>query len=125
MLSCNCSWLDTQVWQLFFLLNENENVLSANMLWFSQYSLVTNNNKSKVPGQSGSRQWTGKSPGHWSDLWPVESHSITFLIWVVYDVLPSPANFFTWGKVETPNCSLCSVRGNIGAHPELLLKSSR
>ena len=47
----------------------------------------------------------------WTDLWQAEPHRITFLIRAVYDVLPSPANLFTWGKVETPNCPLCSAKG--------------
>lgn len=49
----------------------------------------------------------------WTDLWKAEPHRITFLIRAVYDVLPSPANLFTWGKVETPNCPLCSARGTL------------
>lgn len=43
----------------------------------------------------------------------MEPHRFTFLIRAVYDVLSSPANLFTWGKVETPNCSLCSDRGTL------------
>ena len=42
----------------------------------------------------------------WMDVWQTESHCITFLIRAVYDVLPNPANLFTWGKVETLNCPL-------------------
>lgn len=49
----------------------------------------------------------------WTDLWQTEPHRISFLIRAVYDVLPSPANLFTWGKVETPNCQLCSARGTL------------
>ena len=49
----------------------------------------------------------------WTDLWQSEPHRISFLVRAVYDVLPSPANLFTWGKVETPNCQLCSGKGTL------------
>ncbi|XP_041848076.1 uncharacterized protein LOC121644290 [Melanotaenia boesemani] len=31
----------------------------------------------------------------------------------VYNVLPSPSKRFTWGKVETPTCTLCQKRGTL------------
>lgn len=49
----------------------------------------------------------------WTDLWQADPHRISFLIRAVYDVLPSPANFFTWGKAETLSCQLCSGRGTL------------
>ena len=36
-----------------------------------------------------------------------------FLIQAVYDTLPSPVNLHTWGKAETPQCSLCEKRGSL------------
>ncbi|XP_061772124.1 uncharacterized protein LOC133562186 [Nerophis ophidion] len=49
----------------------------------------------------------------WTELWKAEPHRIKFLIQAVYDVLPSPSNLFTWGKVETPGCPLCQRRGTL------------
>ncbi|XP_061878077.1 uncharacterized protein LOC133630482 [Entelurus aequoreus] len=49
----------------------------------------------------------------WTELWKAEPHRIKFLIQAVYDVLPSPSNLFTWGKVETPACPLCQRRGTL------------
>ncbi len=46
----------------------------------------------------------------WSKLWRAEPYRIKFLIWSVYDVLPSPTNLFCWGKVEMPACLLCQGR---------------
>lgn len=31
----------------------------------------------------------------------------------VYDVLPSPSILFSWGRVETPACPLCSKTGTL------------
>ncbi|XP_061733213.1 uncharacterized protein LOC133536595 [Nerophis ophidion] len=49
----------------------------------------------------------------WTELWKAEPHRIKFLIQAVYNVLPSPSNLFTWGKVETPGCPLCQRRGTL------------
>ncbi|KAL3991499.1 leucine-rich repeat-containing protein 16 [Sarotherodon galilaeus] len=49
----------------------------------------------------------------WNELWKAEPQRIKFLIRAVYDVLPSPSNLFTWGKVETPGCLLCQKRGTL------------
>ncbi|KAL3970378.1 polycystin 1L2 [Sarotherodon galilaeus] len=49
----------------------------------------------------------------WNELWKAEPQRIKFLIQAVYDVLPSPSNLFTWGKVETPGCLLCQKRGTL------------
>ena len=49
----------------------------------------------------------------WADMWRAEPHRIKFLIQAVYDVLPSPSNLHTWGKVETPACALCQRRGTL------------
>jgi len=43
----------------------------------------------------------------WGELWKSEPRRITFLIQPVYDVLPSPSNFFCWGKEESPAFPLC------------------
>jgi len=49
----------------------------------------------------------------WAELWKSEPHRIQFLIQAVYDVLPSPSNLFSWGKVESPACCLCLKRGTL------------
>ncbi|XP_056097411.1 uncharacterized protein LOC130076370 [Rhinichthys klamathensis goyatoka] len=49
----------------------------------------------------------------WTELWKAEPYRIKFLIQAVYDVLPSPSNLFSWGKVETPACPLCQRRGTL------------
>ncbi len=47
----------------------------------------------------------------WKDIWKWNPQRIKFLIQGVYDVLPSPSNLCTWGKIETPACPLCSKVG--------------
>lgn len=49
----------------------------------------------------------------WQDIWKWSPQRIKFLIQGVYDILPSPANLFVWGKVETPACPLCSKTGTL------------
>ncbi|CAJ1075238.1 LOW QUALITY PROTEIN: uncharacterized protein LOC109089580 [Xyrichtys novacula] len=49
----------------------------------------------------------------WAELWKAEPHHFKFLVQSVYDVLPSPANLFTWGLVEAPACQLCQRRGSL------------
>ncbi|KAI4881117.1 hypothetical protein NFI96_003824 [Prochilodus magdalenae] len=49
----------------------------------------------------------------WAELWKVEPHHFKFLVQSVYDVLPSPANLFTWGLVDSPACQLCQKRGTL------------
>lgn len=49
----------------------------------------------------------------WNELWKAEPQWIKFLIRAVCNVLPSPSNLFTWGKVETPGCLLCQKRGTL------------
>lgn len=61
----------------------------------------------------------------WADLWQSETHRISFLVRAVYDVLPSPANLFTWGKVETPKRPSVFRKGHPGTHSELLPKSAQ
>lgn len=61
----------------------------------------------------------------WTELWQSEPHRITFLIWAVYDVLPSPANLCMWGKADTPTCQLCPARGTLETHSEFLPNSAR
>ena len=38
----------------------------------------------------------------WTELWKAEPHQFKFLVKSVYDVLPSPANLFTWGLTDSP-----------------------
>lgn len=47
----------------------------------------------------------------WVEFWKAEP--LKFLIQSVYDVLPSPANLYCWGMVETPACPLCQRRGSL------------
>lgn len=49
----------------------------------------------------------------WSDLWKAEPHHFNFMVRSVYDVLPSPANLFTWGLTDSPVCQLCQKRGSL------------
>ena len=49
----------------------------------------------------------------WTDLWKLAPHRIKFLVQAVYDVLPTPTNLMTWGKAESPNCTLCGKPGNL------------
>ena len=48
----------------------------------------------------------------WTDLWKLAPHRIKFLVQAVY-VLPTPTNLMTWGKAESPNCTLCGKPGNL------------
>lgn len=36
-----------------------------------------------------------------------------FFVQLVYHVLPSPANLFIWGLVDSPACQLCQVRSSL------------
>ncbi|KAI2661122.1 Spore protein YkvP [Labeo rohita] len=49
----------------------------------------------------------------WKDIWTWNPQRIRFLIQGVYDILPSPSNLYTWGRVETPACPLCSKPGTL------------
>jgi hypothetical protein len=49
----------------------------------------------------------------WTELWNVAPQRIKFLVQAVYDVLPTPTNLMTWGKIENSNCSLCGKPGNL------------
>ena len=42
----------------------------------------------------------------WSEFWKTNFSRTKFLVKMVYDLLPSPANLHVWGKTETPNCPL-------------------
>lgn len=46
-------------------------------------------------------------------LWKAEPYHFKFLVQSVYNVIPSPANLFTWGLVESPACQLCQKRGSL------------
>ncbi len=49
----------------------------------------------------------------WKDIWKWNPQRIKFLTQGVYDVLPSPSNLCSWGKVETPVCLLSSKAGTL------------
>ena len=49
----------------------------------------------------------------WSEIWHANASRLKFLVQSVYDVLPSPANLFTWGKSEIPSCPLCARKGTL------------
>ncbi|XP_075893028.1 uncharacterized protein LOC142895694, partial [Nelusetta ayraudi] len=49
----------------------------------------------------------------WSNIMHADFHRVRFLVQVVYDALPSPANPHVWGKSETPSCLFCSGRGSL------------
>ncbi len=49
----------------------------------------------------------------WMDIWKWNPQRIKFLIQGVYDVLPSPSNLCTCGKLETPACPLCYKVGTL------------
>ncbi|RXN04375.1 reverse transcriptase [Labeo rohita] len=54
----------------------------------------------------------------WKDIWTWNPQRIRFLIQGVYDILPSPSNLYTWGRVETPACPQCST-----LRPDIILVS--
>ncbi|XP_039504261.1 uncharacterized protein LOC120460516 [Pimephales promelas] len=73
---------------------------------------------SRVVGMSKQGAWTKweQTAGRkitWAELWKAEPHHFKFLVQSVYDVLPSPANLFTWGLVDSPACQLCQKRGSL------------
>lgn len=49
----------------------------------------------------------------WKDIWQWNPERIKLLVLGVYDVLPSPSNLYTWDKIETPACPLCSKVGTL------------
>ena len=49
----------------------------------------------------------------WADIWHADASHLKFLVQSVYDVLPSPANLFTWGKSGIPSCPLCAGKGTL------------
>lgn len=52
----------------------------------------------------------------WKDIWHWNPQRIKFFIQGVYDVLLSPSNLYTWGKMKTPACTLCSKTGTYTLH---------
>ena len=42
-----------------------------------------------------------------------DANWLKFLVQSVYDVLPSPANLFTWRKGRIPSCPLCAGKGTL------------
>ena len=70
--------------------------------------------RSKMGGRSWQGAWTWwenfvKRKISWSDIWHAEASRLKFL----YDVLPSPANLFTWGKSRIPSYPLCAGKGTL------------
>jgi len=55
----------------------------------------------------------GTDDGKKNEKWKWNPKKVKFLIQGVYNVLPSPSNLFTWGKVETHACPLCSKTGTL------------
>ena len=49
----------------------------------------------------------------WSDIWHADASRLKFLVQSVYDVLPSPANLFTWRKSGIPSFLLCAGKGTL------------
>lgn len=49
----------------------------------------------------------------WKNIWHWNPQRIKFLIQGAYDVLPSPSNLFTLGKIEKPTFPLCSKAGTL------------
>ncbi|XP_063080140.1 uncharacterized protein LOC134470047 [Engraulis encrasicolus] len=73
---------------------------------------------SRVVGMSKQGAWTKwehvtNRKITWTELWKAEPHHFKFLVQSVYDVLPSPANLFTWGLTNSPVCQLCQKRGSL------------
>ena len=82
--------------------------------------------RSKMVGLCQQGAWTQwenfvKRKISWSDIWHADASRLKFLVQSVYDVLPSPANLFTWGKVEYHRVHCVSEK----AHYECLSKSIR
>ena len=49
----------------------------------------------------------------WSDTWHADASRLIFLVKSFYDVLPNPANLFTWRKSRMPSCPLCAGKGTL------------
>lgn len=49
----------------------------------------------------------------WNDVWKAKPQRIKFLVQAVYDVLPSPANLYLWGKSDVPACAFCPRPGTL------------
>lgn len=47
----------------------------------------------------------------WAEPWKTEPHHFRFLTQLVYDVLLSPTNFFTWDLTNSSVCQLCHKKG--------------
>ena len=57
--------------------------------------------------------WTKWEQAMEQDMWKWNPQRIKFLIQGVYDFLLSPPKLFTWGKVDTPACPMCSKPGTL------------
>ena len=79
---------------------------------------VEEKRRSKIVGLCRQGAWTwwenfAKRKISWADIWHADASRLKFLVQSVYDVLPSPANLFTWGKSGIPSCPLCAGKGTL------------
>ena len=79
---------------------------------------VEEKRRSKMVGLCRQGAWTRlenfvKRKISWSDIWHADGSRLKFLVQSVYDVLPSPANLFTWGKSGIPSCPLCAGKDTL------------
>ena len=79
---------------------------------------VEEKRRSKMVGLCRQGAWTRwenfvKRKISWTDIWHADASRLKFLVQSVYDVLPSPANLFTWGKSGIPSCPLCARKGTL------------
>ncbi|XP_048863711.1 uncharacterized protein LOC125738598 [Brienomyrus brachyistius] len=65
--------------------------------------------------QGASARWEGALGRKltWNDIWKAEPQRIKFMVQAVYDVLPSPANLYVWGKCDLSTCPQCPGRGTL------------
>ena len=42
----------------------------------------------------------------WEDIWKYETYRLSFILWSVHDLLPSPINLCRCGLITNPYCSL-------------------
>ena len=78
---------------------------------------IEESRRAKLVGLSQQGAWTRRENYvrqqiTWSDLWKADLSQLRFQIQAVYD-LPSPSNFHTWGKNDTPACQLCGGKGTL------------
>ena len=79
---------------------------------------VEEKRRSKMVGLCRQGAWTRlenfvKRKISWANIWHADASQLKFLAQSVYDVLPSPANLFTWGKSGIPSCPLCAGKDTL------------